>query len=140
MKRVIKLFLVLTVLLLASCGDRLTEKVINTYDNGQPETVQLVDRKGVSQHEIRYYKDGTMLMEGDVKDDKWDGEWKAYFPDGKLQSIGYFKDGLRVGESKVYHSNGNLFKEGYYTNGKRTGKWTTYDEQGYVAGVEDLGD
>ena len=82
------MFLVLMVLLLASCGDRLTEKVINTYDNGQPETVQLVDRKGVSQHEIRYYKDGTMLMEGDVKDDKWDGEWKAFTPMASEQASG----------------------------------------------------
>ena len=130
----------MALLLLVACGNPLTEKVVETYDNGQKAKVRLYDRKGECTHEMEYYETGELKMEGDMKGEKRDGEWKAFFPDGRLQSEGLFENGIRVGKSTIYYQNGNVYKEGYYDNGSLTGRWTTYDEQGYVLGVKDYGE
>ena len=119
------------VLMLASCGNGLTEKVVNTYANGQPSKVYYYDREGQWVREIEYYESGLVKMEGSVENDLRNGEWIAYFPDGKIQSKGSFKDGVRVGSSKVYYENGHLWMDGFYMDDHKCGEWIFYDEQGY---------
>lgn len=127
-----RLFILVSLILaMASCEGKLTEKVVDVYDNGQPIQLQMVNRKGDCVREVEYYEDGIVKMEGGMKNGKRSGEWKAYFPDGKVQSSGYFENGLRTGRAKVYHENGNLYMDGYYKEGQKTGEWIFYDEQGY---------
>lgn len=133
-------FIPMMMFLLVACGDPLKEKVIETYDNGQTMKVRMYDRKGECTREIEYYETGEVKMEGGMKGENREGEWKAYFPDGKIQSDGFFENGIRVGKATIYYENGNVYKEGYYKNGNLTGQWTTYDEQGYVIGVQDFGE
>lgn len=140
MKKLFFGFVSMLFLLLVSCNNSLTEKVVETYDDGQAAKVRLYDRKGECKHEIEYYETGELKMEGDMKGDKREGEWKAYFQNGKIQSEGIFENGIRVGKATIYYENGNVYKEGSYKNGCLTGKWTTYDEQGYVLGVKDYGE
>ena len=116
---------------MASCNDRLTEKVVNVYDDGQPAKLQYVNSKDECVREVELYEDGAVKMEGEMKDGKRSGEWKSYFPDGKVQSTGFFENGLRTGKAKVYHENGNLYMDGFYKEGRKTGEWIFYDEQGY---------
>lgn len=130
----------LLVALLSSCGNQSTEKVMKYYDNNQPAVVRHLDKKGQVVREVEYYEDGIVKMEGGIKNDRREGEWKAYFPDGKVQSVGSFHDGLRTGKSTVYHENGNLYMEGNYKEGSHCGKWTYYDEQGYVVRTVDYGE
>lgn len=132
-------FYLVLVLLLASCGNRLQEKVIHSYDNGQPALVH-VYQKDKCIKEIEYYEDGTVKMEGAMEDGHREGEWKCYFEDGKTQSTGFFHNGLRTGKAMVYHENGNLYMEGYYTEGHHSGKWNYYDEQGYLLRTDDYGE
>ncbi|MCR5014035.1 MAG: hypothetical protein K6A28_04590 [Bacteroidales bacterium] len=136
MKRIVlRLLPLMMALMLVACSERYEDKVVSTYRNGQPAKVQTFDSKGECVHEINYYEDGAVWMEGDMKGQLREGDWKSYFPDGKVQSTGTFKDGLRVGKAVIYFENGNINMEGYYDNGDRVGDWTYYDEQGYNLGV-----
>ena len=127
-------------LLFAGCQEKLTPKTTATHSNGQPSVVQYVDKHNVAVSEKHYYEDGSLMMEGPVKDGKRTGEWKGYFPDGKLQSTGFFEQGKRTGPATVYWSSGNLYMEGSYKDGRRVGKWTYYDEQGYFDQEVDFGE
>ena len=123
---------VVLALAFVSCNNnKLTEKVVTKFDNGQPSKVHYCDKDNVVVREAYFYEDGTLMMEGEMKDGAREGEWISYFPDGKVQSIGFYKDGVRTGKSKVYHENGNLWMDGYYKDNHQCGEWIYYDEQGY---------
>ena len=125
---------------LVGCGNnRLTEKVINTYNNGQPAKVYLINQGGQCVREVSYYETGALKMEGAMENNLRQGEWISYFPDGKMQSSGFFKDGIRVGKAKVYYENGHLWMDGYYTDDHKCGEWIFYDEQGYEIGRVNYG-
>jgi antitoxin component YwqK of YwqJK toxin-antitoxin module len=138
MKKLI-LFLV-TVLVMAACAPKLTEKVEASFPNGQPQYVKMLDKSGDCVKEIEYYETGQVKMEGAMKDGKREGEWKAYLPDGRPQSIGSFKAGKMDGATTVYWENGNLRWEGFYKAGKHCGKWKYYDEQGNFLNEVDYGE
>ena len=137
MKRLF-LFLV-TVLMLGSCTAQLTEKVEAKFPNGQIQLVRYYDKNDNCVKETEYYETGQVKMEGAMKGEERDGEWKAYFPDGRVQSIGTFRNGLRTGKATVWQENGNLLQEGSYKEGAHCGKWKFYDEQGDLVKEVDFG-
>lgn len=120
-----------------ACAPRLSEKVVETYPDGKTQKAQYFDKKGNCVKEVEFYDTGQVKMEGGMKGEKREGEWKAYFPDGRVQSIGTFVDGLRTGKATVWQSNGNLLQEGFYKEGKHVGHWKWYDEQGDLLREED---
>ena len=138
MKKVL-LFLAV-VFAFASCTTKLTEKVVETYPDGKTLKTQFFDRKGNCVKEVELYETGQVRMEGTMKGEKRDGEWKAYFPDGRVQSVGTFVNGLRTGQATVWQENGNLLQEGFYKEGKHVGKWKFYDEQGNLLKEVDYGE
>ena len=99
MKKVLLFFAVMFAMV--SCTAQLTEKVVETYPDGKTLKTQYFDKQGVCVKEVEYYKSGQVKMEGGMKGEKREGEWKAYFPDGRLQSMGQFNAGLRTGVAKV---------------------------------------
>jgi antitoxin component YwqK of YwqJK toxin-antitoxin module len=135
------LFYLVFALLLVSCGNNsLTEKVINTYENGQPSKVYFFDKEGQLVVEKDYYDTGALMMEGPMANGVRNGKWTSYFPDGKVQSTGVFKDGISVGKTQVYYENGNLWMDGFYKDDDhRCGEWVFYDEQGYEMERVDYG-
>ena len=126
-------------LILTACGTKLTEEVQTSYDNGQPKYVKYFTKGGECVKEAEFYEDGTVKMEGAMRDGHREGEWKAFFPDGKPQSIGSFKDGLRSGSSVVYYETGNKMMEGQYSEGKHVGVWKYYEETGNLLKEVDYG-
>ena len=136
-----RLFLLLVVVFAcAACTAKLDEKVVETYPDGKTQKTQFFNRKGTCVKEVEFYETGEVKMEGGMKGEKRDGEWKAYFPDGRVQSIGTFVNGLRTGQAVVWQENGNLLQEGYYKEGKHVGKWKFYDEQGNLLKEVDYGE
>ena len=127
------------VLAFASCTTKLTEEVVEAYPDGKSKTVRYFDRKGDCVKETQFYETGVVKMEGGMKGEKREGEWKSYFPDGRVQSIGTFLNGRRTGEAKVWQENGNLYQEGFYKEGAHVGKWKFYDEQGNLLKEIDYG-
>jgi len=133
------LLLISLAFLMCNCGQKLTEKVTESFPNGQPQYVKILDRSGNCVKEIEYYETGQIKMEGSIQNNRREGEWKAYYLDGRPQSIGFFKAGEMDGVSKVYWENGNLRWEGSYKADKRCGKWKYYDEQGFLTKEADYG-
>ena len=130
----------LLVILAASCThNRLNEKVISTYDGGQPAKVYYYDRDGQWVQEADFYETGALMMEGPIANEVREGPWTAYFPDGKVQSRGIYEKGLRTGAATIYHENGQPWMEGFFTNDHKCGEWTFYDEQGYEVGRRNFG-
>lgn len=129
MKNLYKIIPIL--LLLSGCGEKLTEKVIKTYENGQPFVVYYYDKNDQLVSGKEFYESGMLRMEGEFAGEERHGNWTAYFPDGKVQSTGVYVNGVRVGPSKVYYENGHLWMDGYYVDDHKCGEWVFYDEQGY---------
>jgi antitoxin component YwqK of YwqJK toxin-antitoxin module len=127
------------ILVLAACNDKLTERVITSFDNGQPTEVRYYNKNNQCVREVHYYDNGAVYMEGEIKDDVRNGEWTSYFEDGKVQSKGFFENDKRTGKSLVYYENGTLWMDGSYKEGKKVGLWIYYDEQGYVTDSIDYG-
>lgn len=120
---------------LFSCGDTLIEKVEETYPNKKPKSVgfyKMENDKEVKVQEKQLYENGKVKMEGELKNGKRTGIWKAYFEDGTLWSEGKFIDGERNGYGLNYYPNGKLRMEGDYKNDKQSGKWKYYNEQGVL--------
>ena len=138
MKKVLLFFAVMFAMV--SCTAQLTEKVVETYPDGKTLKTQYFDKQGVCVKEVEYYESGQVKMEGGMKGEKREGEWKAYFPDGRVQSIGTFVNGLRTGVATVWQENGNLLQEGFYKEGRHCGKWKFYDEQGDIIKEVDYGE
>lgn len=135
-----RFFGVLMLALLLSCGNGNTERVVESYPNGQPSLVQVYDHNGQWIKEIQYYESGALMMEGAIKNGLREGEWKSYFEDGKTQSTGFFHEGIRTGATTIYYENGNLYMEGPYKDGRQIGQWSYYDEQGYLLRIDDYGE
>ena len=123
-----------------ACTAKLTEKVVETYPDGTTLKTQYFNKDGLCVKEVEYYESGQVKMEGPMKGEKREGEWKAYFPDGRVQSIGTFVNGLRTGVATVWQENGNLLQEGFYKEGRHCGKWKFYDEQGDLIKEVDYGE
>ena len=137
---ILKFLPLMSVLVLAACGNGLEEKVVSSYDNGKPAKVRVYNRENQCVREVDYYDNGTVMMEGEMKDGVRNGEWISYFLDGKVQSTGFFENDVRTGKSLVYYENGNLWMDGSYKNGKKSGLWIYYDEQGYETFRYDYGE
>ena len=136
-----KWFMLLAVALaFAACSTQLEEKVVETYPDGKTQKSQFFNKRGTCVKEVELYETGQVKMEGGMKGEKRDGEWKAYFPDGRIQSEGAFVNGLRTGKATVWQANGNLLQEGYYKEGKHVGKWKYYDEMGDLVKEVDYGE
>ena len=141
MKKIKVLFMLIFILLFASCGkpkevnmkdteirDGITyikgkNKVFtgivkSYYDNGSlREEVTLKDGKqdGISK---TYYDNGNLEYIGLHKNGKLDGIFKSYYPNGKVENERYYKNGVPDGISKNYNENGKFLSEHHYKNGK----------------------
>lgn len=102
--------------------------------------------------EFKYYPDGTIKEEIEIKDNVATGIYKTYYETGDIQSISYqkkgkldglsktffqkeiiqseqfYKEGSRNGVSKFYHENGNIAYVGEYKNGLEIGKHLEFYE------------
>ena len=64
-----------------------------------------------------YYSSGNKKYEGDIINDKFEGNGKFIWEHGTYY-IGQFKNGFRNGKGTYYYSNGNIKYEGNWINGK----------------------
>ena len=110
-------------------------EIIDIWDNGRPKTVRLyseIEGKREAIHEIYYYSDGSLNLEGPLLNGKREGLWKSWYEDGSLWSEGEFRDGLRQGPAVVFYPNGKKMLEGHYTDNERTGLWKSWDDEGHL--------
>lgn len=127
-------FLLSFVLLFASCGPKLQEKIVETYPDGKPKRVQYYTpgtENSYMAREIFYYQNGMKKMDGTYdKNNLKHGKWTYWREDGKKWSEGYFYEGKDDGIRRTWHENGNRHYEGRYDKGVRKGTWKFWDENG----------
>ncbi len=65
-----------------------------------------------------YYADGTLKVEGQVKNEKQDGVWKEYHPNGNIGIVKNVSNGLLDGEFQEFYANGQIKLRFSFSNGK----------------------
>jgi antitoxin component YwqK of YwqJK toxin-antitoxin module len=122
-----------TVLLFFSCSQESNWKNTHYYPSGKVSAAkeyQIVDEDTVFIYERIFYENGKVKIEGPLKNEKRNGQWKSYFVDGKDWSQTSFKDGEMEGETVSYYKNGKIRYSGMYEMGKVAGKWAWFDSTG----------
>jgi antitoxin component YwqK of YwqJK toxin-antitoxin module len=126
-------FLSFLAFFLFSCSGKEKKVVEESYPDGTPKIEKYYKGDDADKEltkEIQYYPNKQVMMEGEYKDEKRDGDWVCYFQDGKKWSEGSFKDGLDEGKRTVYYENGQKRYEGEYSKGEEIGVWNFWDENG----------
>lgn len=107
-------------------------KIIDTLDNGNPSTIHFFDKSNIEdpKFEKKYYKSGSIFMEGAYVNGKRDGKWTAWYENGVTWSIGNYKEGLKNGLSETYYDNGVLKYTKNYKNDLSEGLGKFYNSDG----------
>jgi len=79
---------------------------------------------------VIYNPTGLLMMQGNYKDGKQDGEWTMYYESGARKSIDHYKDGVQEGEHVSWYENGQIDAKGQYKNGAPDGVWKRWDLDG----------
>ena len=82
---------------------------------------------------IMYYKNNSIMYDGDFVDNKFEGNGKFIYDDG-IYYIGQFVKGEKHGKGKLYDKNGNLIYEGDFMNDKIEGEGKIFDNDEYYIG------
>ena len=77
-------------------------------------------------HWKKYFENGQIMNDGNIKYGKRNGPWKDYYKNGQIWEIGNLKDDEKDGFWKVFSENGELDYEINYKNGKLHGDWKYY--------------
>ncbi len=78
------------------------------------------------------YPNGTIRVEGQMKDGKRHGIWTSYYKDGTKWSVNNYVLGELNGVSLSYYPNESVRFVGEYTHGKRSGTWKFYSNTGQI--------
>lgn len=142
-------FLILT---LQACAP--VPKVIESYDNQQKKTVDMVSRSGV-QERIEYYRNGNIKNIYAISGKNRHGKYSGFHKNGNLAVSGKYKSGYRQGKwvwssptglkdsLRSYengrlngdwqnHSNGKLILSRLYKHGRMNGKYREYYADGQL--------
>ena len=95
--------------------------------NSTPQSIEVLE---LNCRAIVYHNNGNVLLIGNYKNGKEEGEWKGYHNNGNVEIIGNYKNGEREGKWKLYRENGKLEYIGNYKNGKKEGEWKSYHNNG----------
>lgn len=61
-----------------------------------------------------YYDNGSILYEGSLKNDKFDGRGKYFYKNGNIMYDGNFREDTYFGKGKYFSQNGKLLYDGYF--------------------------
>ena len=133
MKKIKVLFILIFVLLFASCGK---PREVKYEDIEKREGIIYVkgETKAFTGIIKSYYDNGALKEDIPYKDGKENGIVKGYYPNGNLESEILSKDGKLEGLSKSYYENGNLKIEGNFKDDKLEGLSKVYYENGDFIG------
>jgi hypothetical protein len=135
---VASIFFLMGLFLLASCGVSSSEKVVETWPNGNRKLTEKIRFGGTGKkpfkHEVRmYYPGGPLHSEGLNENSKLEGEWKIYYYDGTIQSITNYHEDNFHGVYSLYYPDGSLFQYGQYSYNELV-SWESYFPNGDTMG------
>lgn len=98
-----------------------------TFDqNGNSKTTGKIPDGPVSLHD----RDGNLISEYFVKNNKANGESKDFYKNGSVEYLSSYKNGVINGLAKGFYENGNLKSETDYLNGMMQGYHRGFNEEG----------
>ena len=153
MKPTKSILILLSLLLISNCGDKVREEITERYDDGKKKTIMkfkgsgseevMVEKIGYSQsgdtliwenYDSKGERDGNWIgyvddyfVEGNFKDGKLDGKVTSYYENGQIEEEENYKDDeLVITTYYSYHENGQIKEEGNWIDGEKDGKWICY--------------
>lgn len=110
--------------------------VYETHDKGKMKELRYYfsTKDSSSYYSLQVWEDYQPYIKGMIKDNKRQGEWKAFYRNGLLWSVQNYDDGEREGSSMVYYENGNIRYKKSYKGDKAHGDWVFYDGAGKKLG------
>ncbi len=112
-------------------SNNILEKHISYYGNGKKESD--VSFKGVRNQDgpfKRYYENGNLLEEGQMKDGQMEGTYRRYYDNGKLKLEIPYHNGSANGTVNQYYSNGQLMNSSTVNDGMVVDGGEFYNEDG----------
>jgi antitoxin component YwqK of YwqJK toxin-antitoxin module len=85
-----------------------------------------------------YDKGGRLIIESEMKGDKWHGRVIQYNENEIVVSRENYIDGVLDGKYKYYHENGNLRQSGWIKNHIKEGEIISYWENGNIQSIENF--
>ncbi len=77
---------------------------------------------------IEKHPNGKIKIQGQLIDNKKQGDWIAFYLNGNKQSENFYKDDVLNGNTTAYYQNGKIRYVGFYLNGMMHGKWIYKDK------------
>ena len=165
MKPTKSIYILLSLLLISNCGDKVREEITERYEDGNKKTIMkfkgsgseevMVEKIGYSQsgdtlfwenllekmkRVKRYYKNGQIKYEWNFKDGEYDGKSFSYYKNGQIHSEENYIDGKFNGNMMFYYKNGQIKEERNFKDGMEDGKMTYYNEDGSIKEVRNYKD
>ncbi|MBA3902027.1 MAG: hypothetical protein H0X62_17780, partial [Bacteroidetes bacterium] len=116
-----------------SCNNDHKKTSAEVNENTPVEEDEIVQREiqpGEMYHDVTYYENRAVKMEGNMIDGKKEGKWMAFHENGMPWSETSFEDGISEGPTTTWYPSGVKHYTGAYKNGQRSGNWKFYDEDG----------
>ena len=139
----------LVALLLASCSEKsLKDEAVNIFDanlSGENEEIEIgknvirspdglqftkAEDDGNQSETVGLTSEGKVSFEGEMKNEKPNGEWTTFFPDGRPRWKGNKNEGVSHGPFTMWYQDGRKKMEGNYENGKKHGLSTMWHLNG----------
>lgn len=110
-------------------GFRFLGKFASGIARGEGE---VVDDK--QEGEWRYLSEnGRVRAEGKYENDLQVGRWTYYYENGQKEYEGHLENSRREGRYQYWHPNGNPRATGHFVSGREFGSWTFWNERGSIA-------
>src|SRR5687767_2250872 len=125
--------LFVTVVLNTSFGQQfigLTDSINAMDNNGLKQGRWVINNKN---HKLANCPDAAKVEEGEYKDNKKVGTWKAYYCNGKVKNELIYVNGRPSGFARFYYENGVLEEEGMWENNRWVGQYKRYHENGQLS-------
>ena len=121
MKPTKSILILLSLLLISNCGDKVREEITERYDDGNMKVVEYYKKVGDTQTLVKkreYYETGELEEEYYYVNGELEGKYTEYYKNGKIEEEGTFKDGELEGKYFHYNKEGGIKKEESYKNGE----------------------
>ena len=97
----------------------LSKTVIDKFPSGQEKSIIFIDESSemvTPVKEVHFFENGSVQVEGTLKNKKRHGIWTFYHKNGKKWSEGQFDMGKSVGVFNIYDEKGLMKIKSYYEN------------------------
>ena len=103
-------------------AQELEQNIVDSHANGKGRAVVYrikSDPTNAIVKEVHYFENGTIQVEGTLKNKQRHGIWTFYHKNGNVWSTGEFDNGKSVGCFEIYEPDGSLKIKSYYENNKK---------------------